>query len=112
MRKPELDEDQRREAAQVTAMIERSDADGSAADHSGSVAVLRGICSDRVVLGDVLGDYLHRVVVGTQADTVSYWPVLELLRSAGADEERAAAKATWLRHQQTVPGAASGGQLA
>src|SRR3954453_13656969 len=40
---------------------------------------LREISRDRLVLGDVLGDYLYRVVVGTQAETISYWPALELL---------------------------------
>jgi lactoylglutathione lyase len=103
MQQPELDEAQRMGAARVTAMIEQLRADdGPAADHSRALAELREISRDRVLLGDVLGDYLHRVVVGTQAETVSYWPVLELLRAAGADEERAAAKATWLRQQQTT----------
>jgi hypothetical protein len=96
MQQPALDEAQRLEAARVAAMIEQS----RPGDHSRALAVLREISHDRIVLGDVLGDYLHRVVVGTQAETASYWPALELLRAAGADEERAAAKATWLGHQQ------------
>jgi hypothetical protein len=46
------------------------------------------------------------LVVGTQAETIAYWPALELLRTAGADEERAAAKAAWLRIQaEDSPGA-------
>ncbi len=94
MQKPLLDEGQRAEAVRVTALIERL---GTADDHSESLPALREVSRDRVVLGDVLGDYLHRVVVGSQAGTASYWPVLELLRAAGADEERAAAKASWLR---------------
>jgi hypothetical protein len=43
------------------------------------------------------------LVVGTQAETIAYWPALELLRRAGADEERAAAKAAWLRRQAEDP---------
>ncbi|WP_280526144.1 hypothetical protein [Couchioplanes caeruleus] len=39
-------------------------------------------------------------------------PVLELLRAAGADEERAAVKATWLRHQQTIREAENSGKRA
>ena len=103
MQQPELDEAQRIEASRVTAMIEQFRVDdGPTADPTRALAVLREISRDRVLLGDVLGDYLHRVVVGTQAETISYWPVLELLRAAGADERRAAAKATWLRHEQTI----------
>src|SRR4051794_22344307 len=84
-------------------MIERVRTDGgSALDYSRALVELREISRDRVLLGDILGDYLHQVVIGTQADTVSNWPALELLRAAGADEDRAAAKATWLRHQQPI----------
>ncbi len=92
MQKPELDEDQRAAAARVTAAIEAS---GAGAD-------LAAITRDRIVLGDVLGDHLSRVVEGTQADTIASWPVLELLRAAGADEERAAAKSAWLRHTEAT----------
>jgi hypothetical protein len=103
MHKPELDENQRVDAARITAMIDQLGADeGPVADHLRALPALREISRDRVLLGDVLGDYLHRVVVGTQAETISYWPALELLRAAGADEQRAAAKAAWLRHQQAV----------
>ncbi|GAB2588729.1 hypothetical protein Aab01nite_42640 [Paractinoplanes abujensis] len=94
MQKPELDEQQRAEAARIRTMIEEL---GPADDHSGALPAVRAVTRDGLVLGDVLGDYLHRVVTGGQAETVSYWPVLELLRAAGADEERAAAKAQWLR---------------
>jgi hypothetical protein len=94
MRKPELDDEQRVQAARVRTLIEEL---GPADDHSGALPAVRAVTRDGLVLGDVLGDYLHRVVTGGQAETVSYWPVLELLRAAGADEERAAAKAQWLR---------------
>ena len=94
MHKPELDEGRRAQAARVTAMIEGLGPDD---DYSDAVPALRAISRDALVLGDVLGDYLARVVAGSQAETVSYWPVLELLRAAGADEEHAAAKAAWLR---------------
>lgn len=122
MRKPDLTEEQRAAAARITAMLDEpgpgpaagpaanpgpaaSPASGSAAnpgpaaDPAHALPAVHAISRDRIVLGDVLGDYLHRVVVGTQADTVAYWPALELLRAAGADEERAAAKAAWLRQQ-------------
>lgn len=100
MQKPELDEDQRTLAARVAAMLEGL---GPADDHSDALPALRALTRDRLVLGDVLGDYLHRVMAGSQARTVSYWPVLELLRAAGADEEWAAAKATWLRTADVTP---------
>ncbi|GID33382.1 hypothetical protein [Paractinoplanes brasiliensis] len=99
MRKPELDEEQRAEAGRVSALIEQL---GRADDHSDALPAVRAITRDGLVLGDVLGDYLHRVVSGGQAGTISYWPVLELLRAAGADEERAAAKAQWLRGYSTT----------
>ncbi|MCY1138879.1 hypothetical protein OWR29_12795 [Actinoplanes sp. Pm04-4] len=100
MQKPELDDGQRVLAARVTAMIEGL---GPADDHSDARPALRELTRDRLVLGDVLGDYLHRVMAGGQAETISLWPVLELLRSAGADEERAAAKAAWLRTSPVTP---------
>lgn len=112
MRKPELDEGQRLEAARITAVIDRLGNGGSASDYQRALPALREISSDRVVLGDVLGDYLHRVVVGTQAETISYWPALELLRAAGADEERAVAKAAWLRDQQGLHEAQPSSELA
>jgi hypothetical protein len=96
---PELDERQRAEAARITAMIDRLAAEGFAGGHLEALPDLRKMSSDRVVLGDVLGDVLYRVVVGAQAETISSWPALDLLRAAGADEERAAAKAAWLRSQ-------------
>jgi hypothetical protein len=100
MQRPELDDDQRSQAARIAVMINEFGA-GSGPDALPAQALpeLRAISRDPVVLGDVLGDYLHRVVVGTQAETMRYWPTLELLRAAGADEQRAAAKALWLRHQ-------------
>ncbi|WP_250030647.1 hypothetical protein [Paractinoplanes maris] len=100
MQMPELDEGQRVLAARVTAMLEGL---GPADDHSAALPALREFTRDRLVLGDVLGDYLHLVMAGSQAETISHWPVLELLRSAGADEERAAAKAAWLRTGDVTP---------
>ena len=99
MRKPELDQEQRGQAARLTALLDGIDV----ADPGLTPGALREISGDRVVLGDVLGDYLHRVVAGTQAETASYWPVLELLRAAGADEQRAAAKASWLARPSDPP---------
>jgi len=107
MRKPELDERQRVEAARARVVIDSLTADESAGDYARALSELREISSDRIILGDVLGDLLHRLVVGTQAETIACWPALELLRTAGADEERAAAKAAWLRDQAAdSPGAA------
>ncbi|MEU4424389.1 hypothetical protein AB0F81_27535 [Actinoplanes sp. NPDC024001] len=100
MRQPELDDSRRRDSARLHAVLDHLDAGDFAGGHARALAKLREISSDRIVLGEVLGDYLHRVVVGTQAETIAYWPVLELLRAAGADEERAAAKAAWLRQQE------------
>ena len=100
MRKPDLSEEQRAVAARVTAMLDTTGAGDPTADPAQALPALHAITQDRVVLGDVLGDYLHRVVAGTQAETVAYWPALELLRAAGADEERAAVKAAWLRHRR------------
>ncbi|UQU61383.1 hypothetical protein COUCH_20175 [Couchioplanes caeruleus] len=102
MEKPELSEAQRAIAGRVAAVVDRVRADGPAADPADALPALRAISRDPVVLGDVLGDYLHRVVAGAQAETVAYWPALELLRAAGADEERAAAKAAWLRGRTTA----------
>jgi len=99
MRKPELDERQHAEAARVTALIDGLAADGQLE----ALPELRRISTDRLVLGDVLGDVLHRVVLGAQAETISSWPALDLLRAAGADEERAAAKAAWLRRPAKDP---------
>ncbi|WP_436532959.1 hypothetical protein [Actinoplanes sp. HUAS TT8] len=99
MREPELDERQRADAARVAAMIDRFALGELAGGRLEALPELRRMTSDRMVLGDVLGDVLHRVVVGSQAETISSWPVLDLLRAAGADEERAAAKAAWLRHR-------------
>nr|WP_221381735.1 hypothetical protein [Actinoplanes polyasparticus] len=100
MQKPELDDGQRTLAGRVTAMIEGL---GPGDDHSDALPALRELTRDSLVLGDVLGDYLHQVMAGSQAGTISLWPVLELLRAAGADEERAAAKATWLRTSPVTP---------
>ena len=104
MRKPDLSEDQRAVAARITAMLDTPGAGDPAAEPAQALPALHTITRDRVVLGDVLGDFLHRVMVGTQAETVAYWPALELLRAAGADEERAAAKAAWLRHRRPPDG--------
>jgi hypothetical protein len=62
-------------------------------------AAVRAVSDDPAVLGEVLGDYLHRVVTGTQAETVRYWPVLDLLRAAGADEDVARERASSLRQR-------------
>ncbi|WP_199509332.1 hypothetical protein [Nucisporomicrobium flavum] len=102
MQKPDLSEEQRAAAARVAAMVDRVSAGGPASDPASALPALRAISRDPVVLGDALGDYLHRVVAGPQSDTIRYWPALELLRAAGADEERAAAKAAWLRSRTTT----------
>jgi hypothetical protein len=100
MQRPELGGEQRSAAARVAAMIDQYVAAGG--DDQRARPALREISDDPIVLGDVLGEYLHRVVAGTQADAVRYWPALDLLRAAGADEQRAAATAAWLRHRQAV----------
>ena len=74
--------------AQITAALDSAGAD---------LPDIRSLSRDRLVLGEVLGDYLHRVIVEPQSATARYWPILEALRAAGADEERAAARATALR---------------
>jgi hypothetical protein len=113
MQEPELNEDQRSEAARIAAVISQYGLDSEQdVFHGEARAALRETSRDPVVLGDVLGDYLHRVVVGAQAEAIRYWPALELLRAAGADEERAAAKATWLRQQQAGHEAEHGSELA
>ncbi len=101
MQRPELDDDQRSQAARIAILIDQygGAGDGPVAFPDEALPALRAISRDPVLLGDVLGDHLHRVVVGTQAETIRYWPTLELLRAAGADEQRAAVKALWLRHQ-------------
>jgi hypothetical protein len=101
VQRPELTEDQRSQVARIAAVVDQyGSGHGRDDSHTEALSALREISRDPVVLGDVLGDHLHRIVVGTQADTIRHWPTLELLRAAGADEERAAAKATWLRHLQ------------
>jgi hypothetical protein len=105
MQRPELGAEQRSTAARVAAMIDQYVTAGG--DDEGARPALRRISDDPLVLGDVLGDYLHRVVTGTQADAVRYWPALEPLRAAGADEQRAAATATRLRHQHATGQAAA-----
>jgi hypothetical protein len=89
---PELDEDQLSAAARLAALLDRHDP----ADPP-TVATVQAATTDRQVLGDVLGTYLYRLVIGGQAEALRYWPVLEILRRSGADEERAAAKAHRLR---------------
>ena len=88
MRTPQLTEDQLSAVTRITAALDQAGAD---------LPDVRAISRDRLVLGEVLGDYLHRVIVEPQSETARYWPILETLRAAGADEERAAARATSLR---------------
>jgi hypothetical protein len=102
VQQPDLSSDQRSVAARVAAVVDSVAAGGPASDPAEALPELRAVSRDPVVLGDVLGDYLHRVVAGAQADTITYWPALELLRAAGADEEWAAAKAAWLRSRTTT----------
>ena len=75
--------------AQITAALDSAGAS--------ELPEIRSLSRDPLVLGEVLGDYLHRVIVEPQSATARYWPILEALRAAGADEEQAAARATALR---------------
>ncbi|OJF15842.1 hypothetical protein [Couchioplanes caeruleus] len=103
MQAPALDVDQCSEAARVATVIEQFDIDSKtesihaelSALRATALSALRATSIDPAVLGDVLGDYLYRMVVGPSRDAVQYWPILELLRAAGADEKRAVAKAAW-----------------
>jgi hypothetical protein len=93
-----LSERQQMDAAEVAETVERYTlGDQRRAPLEESKAAVRAVSDDPAVLGEVLGDYLHRVVVGVQADAVRLWPVLDLLRAAGADEDVARERAAWLR---------------
>lgn len=83
-----LSEEQRTTVARITDALDQACA---------GPPDVREFSRDRVVLGEVLGDYLHRVIVEPQSATARYWPILEMLRAAGADEEQAAARANALR---------------
>jgi hypothetical protein len=95
-----LDGPQQLAAARVTELTEKYDPQ---TPRDEARAALRAAGGDPVVLGEVLGDYLHRIVDGRQAETVRYWPVLDLLRGAGADEDVARERALWLRQNADVP---------
>jgi hypothetical protein len=95
-----LSERQQMDAAEVAGTVERyALGDRRRAPLDEAKAAVRAVSDDPAVLGEVLGDYLHRVVVGAQADAARYWPVLDLLRAAGADEDVARERAAWLRRQ-------------
>ncbi|MFI5494206.1 hypothetical protein [Actinoplanes sp. NPDC051859] len=104
MASPELDDSQRFEAVRIAAILERYDVHGRQEAIHAELAILREktllslgeLSRDPAVLGDVLGDYIHKMVMGTQGDAVRYWPVMELLRAAGADEQRARERARQL----------------
>jgi hypothetical protein len=59
-----------------------------------AAADLRSISADPEVLGEALGGFLHRIELGGRFE-----PAVDLLRAAGASEQRAAAKLRWLREQ-------------
>jgi len=102
-----LSERQQMDAAEVAEAVQRLVLSGRRqVPRDEAKAALRAVSDDPAVLGQVLGDYLHRVVVGAQADAARYWPVLDLLRAAGADEDVARERAAWLR--QTSGGDTSG----
>jgi hypothetical protein len=96
MRYPELTSRQRMAVAKVSGAAARlstgRDRDMPRAE---ALAELRTITWDREVFGHVLGDVLAD---GEQQGTAEFLtPTVELLRSAGADEDAAAAKLAWRR---------------
>ena len=93
MSDPRLDEHRLAEVRRLAADLEN--APQEARDRA--LAELGGVGRDPAVLGAVLGDYVHRIATGAQSDAAALWPVVELLRAAGADEEVARQHATRLR---------------
>ena len=100
MSDPRLDEDRLADVRRLAATLETAPQD----TRDQALADLGGVQRDPVVLGVVLGDYVHRIASGPQSDAAVLWPVVELLRAAGADEDVARQQAVRLGGEQ--PGAA------
>ncbi|GAA0805178.1 hypothetical protein [Spirilliplanes yamanashiensis] len=96
MSDPRLDEHRLAEVRRLAAGLETASQDA----RDEALAGLGGGPGDPVVLGVVLGDYVHRIATGAQADAAALWPVVELLRAAGADEEVARQHAARLRGEE------------
>lgn len=92
MRYPELSPRQRIAAAQLSGTVERLVAEGGQWTMSQIVAVVHEVSSDPLVLGTALGAYVVR-----KEELPHFGPILQVLREAGADEQRAAEVAAWQR---------------
>lgn len=92
MRYPELSARQRIKVAQLSGTVERLAAQGGQWAMSDLVAVVHEVSEDPLVLGQVLGAYLVR-----KEELPHFDPILQVLRAAGADEQRAAEVAAWQR---------------
>jgi hypothetical protein len=92
VRLPELSRKQRLEVAQVSGTVERMLVTAGPIHVDDAVAEVRAVSRDPLVLGQVLGAY----VVRTETEP-RFAVVAELLREAGADEERAEQVAAWQR---------------
>ena len=92
IRSPGLSTAQRLAVAKVSGAVQRLVLrDGRGTD---AVDEVLAESRDPLVLGDALGAVLARL-----EHLPSLQPAVELLRAAGADEERAAVKAAWLRER-------------
>ena len=81
-------------AARIIGVLARlADTAGAGVTQEQAVAELHAITRDPVPLGYALGVCLHRGEVESTDNQVT----IGLLRSAGADEDVAAAKLAWLR---------------
>jgi hypothetical protein len=93
VRRPDLTSKQRMASAQISGLADRLTV-GVDRDtpRDEAVAEVHAISADPVVLGVVLGGFLHRV----DTESAEWQPAVELLRAAGADEDTAAAVRVWL----------------
>ena len=94
MQEPQLSGVQRMVAARIIGVLARlADTVGADVTQEQAVAELHAITRDPVPLGYALGVCLHQAEV----ESTDNQPTIGLLRSAGADEDVAAAKLAWLR---------------
>jgi hypothetical protein len=94
MHEPPLTGVQRLAAARLVSAVARlATPAGADVPRHEAIAELHAITRDPVPLGYALGVLLH----GVETDSNPNQPAVDVLRSAGADEDVAAAKLAWMR---------------